>query len=227
MLHPLFERRSIWWPTTRGWAVLFAVVLIPLAGWFLWGEAFLERSRRFPAEALIIEGWIGIDGVRAAKAEFEQGNYRYLITTGALTDNRWGTQRWNYAVESYELLRRLGVPDDRLIAAPAVETERQRTFTAALAAHDTLARRGVRLSSAIVFTFGAHARRSRLVYAKALPGVDVGVIAWRPAGYVRVPWWQSSERSEDFLKETAGYLYELLLNSGRFSNSSPPPETKP
>jgi hypothetical protein len=31
----------------------------------------------------------------------------------------------------------------------------------------------------------------------------------------------SSERSSDFIKETAGYFYELLLSSGRFLRAAP------
>ena len=227
MLHHLVARRSVWWPTNRGWAALFFLVMIPMATWFFLGEGFLARNRPLPAEALIIEGWIGIEGVRAARIEFDQGHYRYLVTTGELTDNRWGPQRWNYAIEAYELLHRLGVPDDRLIAAPAPETERQRTFTSAAAARDELRHRGIQIRSANVFTLGAHARRSRLVFAKALPGVDVGVIAWHPPTFTSGPWWRSSERAEEFLKETAGYFYELIFNSGRLSNSSSPAPTKP
>jgi hypothetical protein len=33
-------------------------------------------------------------------------------------------------------------------------------------------------------------------------------------------WWQSSERFKEFLEETIGYLYEILLNSGRLTNFS-------
>ena len=67
-----------------------------------------------------------------------------------------------------------------------------------------------------VFTFGSHARRSHLVYEKAYgPGTEVGVIAWEPSAYAAGPWWRSSERSIEFLVQSVGYFYELLLNSGR------------
>ena len=61
-----------------------------------------------------------------------------------------------------------------------------------------------------------HARRSHLVYEKAYgPGTEVGVIAWEPSAYAAGPWWRSSERSIEFLVQSVGYFYELLLNSGR------------
>lgn len=218
-----FQPRTIWWPTPAGWAVLFALPVLLAALWFFASETFFAHTERLPADALIVEGWIGLEGVRAAKQEFEQGNYRYVITAGALTEARWNTQRWNYGTEAAKLLIRLGVPPDRVIPAPAPETDAQRTFNAALAVRRTLAERGLLIERANVFTEGVHARRSRLVYAKALPQTAVGVISWRPPAYANAPWWHSSERALELLKESAGYFYELLLNSGRFSNSEPPP----
>lgn len=194
-------------------------LLRPRAALGLEGEDFLSHPQRLPADALIIESWIGSDGVRAAKTEFDRGGYRYIVTAGALTNNRWGPQRWNYATEAAELLVRLGVPADRVIEARAQETDAQRTFEAAIAVRRALAARGIRLGSANVFTLGVHARRSRLIFAKALPGTEVGGISWRPAAYAPGPWWRSSERAEDLVKETVGYGFELLLNSGRLSNS--------
>ena len=67
-----------------------------------------------------------------------------------------------------------------------------------------------------VFTFGSDAGRSHLVNEKAYgPGTEVGVIAWEPSAYAAGPWWRSSERSIEFLVQSVGYFYELLLNSGR------------
>lgn len=192
---------------------------IPLLVWALAGESFLKHPPQLKAEVLIVEGWIGIEGVRAAKAEFERGGYRYIVTAGASTDNRWGYQQWNYATIAAELLIRLGVPADRVIEAQAEDTAAQRTFAAASAVRRTFRERGLDIATANVFTRGVHTRRSRLIFAKVLgPDIKVGAICWQPEFYTPGYWWQSTERAEDLLKETVGYLYELLLNSGRTSN---------
>ena len=225
MLSRLFQRRSIWWPTWQGWLMLLAGFGIPAVIWGFLGERFLSLTARQPAEVLVVEGWIGLDGMRAAKEEFDRGGYRYAVTAGALTSNRWNVQRWNYATEARKLLLRAGVPADQVIEAPALETEAQRTFEAALAVSHVLTARGLRAATVNVFTLGAHARRSRLVFAKVLsPGTEVGCVAWIPAVYGTEPWWRSSERAEDLLKETVGYGFELFLNSGRLSNSPAPKE---
>ncbi len=221
----LFKKRLLPFPTALGWVVLLVVMGSPFAWLALRGEAFFHLTERQPAECLIVEGWIGIDGVNAAKAEFERGGYRYIVTTGGLTGNRWGRQQWNYAVEAGELLVHLGVPADRVVIAPAPDAENHRTFEAALVARQMLARLDLHPRYANVFTFGVHARRSRLVFAKAMgSSTEVGVIAWAPAHFFDGAWWHSSERSLDLLKESVGYFFELLLNSGRLTNQ-PPPDT--
>jgi len=59
-----------------------------------------------------------------------------------------------------------------------------------------------------------------LIFAKAFsPHTRVGVISWTPKDFSAGPWWKSSDRAEDMIKETVGYAYELLLNSGRWSNA--------
>jgi uncharacterized SAM-binding protein YcdF (DUF218 family) len=225
MLHRLFQRRTIWWPTLLGWAGLFLLLGAPLLLWWFRGEAFLSHTERQPADVLVVEGWIGIDGIRAAKAEFDRGGYRYIITAGGQFHYRWGTQRWNYAEEAREILVRAGAPSDKVIEARATNSDNQRTFESAVGVRRMLEKRGLHPAAVNVFTLGVHARRSRLVFAKALPpGTAVGVISWTPPDYQPVePWWKSTERADDMIKETTGYLFEALLNSGRGSNSPAQP----
>ncbi len=171
----------------------------------------------------MVEGWIGYEGMSAAKEEFQRGGYQQVVTVGGSTNNRWGRQRWNYALLAQAQLTRLGVPSDRIIAAPTRETGNQRTFESALAVAEVLEKQTRTRPTAVnVFTLGVHARRSRLVFAKALPaGIQVGCISWQPPDYISGPWWESSERAGDFIKESVGYAFELLANSGRLSNAPP------
>ena len=220
----LFQRRSIWWPTLIGWAGIFIALGIPFFIWCFQGESFLSRTQRLPTDILVVEGWIGIEGIKAAKAEFEQGGYRYIVATGGMSGNRWDTRQWSLATEAEELLLRLGLSRDQVLLAKPQEVQSHRTFASATAVWRTLQARGIQTKSINLFTLGAHARRSRLVYAKVqTSGTEVGVISWTPPGYLSGPWWESSDRALDLLKETVGFLFELLLNSGRPSNTPAQP----
>jgi hypothetical protein len=215
----LFRRRTVWWPTWLGSFCIVALLAIFGVWWWNRGESFLSLTRRLPAEVLVVEGWIGRDGLRAAATEFEQGGYQYVVASGGLTSDRWEAHRSTFAEIAEHYLIRYGVPKDKIIVAPST-TENMRTFESAVAVWRALQAKGIRPAFLNVFTLGPHARRSRLVFAKVEgPGTPVGVIDWIPSEYEGVPWWRSSERARELLMETAGYLFEALLNSGRSSNS--------
>jgi len=216
----LFQRRTIRCPTVLGWLVLLTLAAVPCLFWWFRGESFLSLTKRQPAEILVVEGWIGNKALKAAAVEFKQEGAGYIVTTGGLSNERWSEKRYSYAEMARYELTRAGVPPDRIIAAPAVQVETQRTFEMAAAAWRTIQAKLPPSTAINVFTIGPHARRSRLVFSKVFgSGIEVGVISWSQSGRETEPWWHSSERADDFLKETVGYFFELLLNSGRRSNS--------
>jgi uncharacterized SAM-binding protein YcdF (DUF218 family) len=215
------QRRTLWFPTWLGafWVALF--LSAPGVWWCCYGEGFLSLTERQPAEVLVVEGWIGRDGVRAAATEFAQRGYRYVVASGGVTkDEGWQEGGWSYAEGAQHELIRSGIPETQIIVAPARNTERQRTFEAAVAVSRALQAKGVHANGVNVFTWGPHARRSRLVFAKVCPSdTKVGVISWVPPTDGAVPWWKSSDRAKELLTETAGYVFEAFFNSGRSSNS--------
>ena len=215
----LVQRRTVWLPTLFGWFLLLLLGCVPAVVWCFCGEGILALTDRQPADVLVVEGWIGTEGIRAAYNEYVVGGYKSVVATGGLTGERWNARRWNYANEAAEQLIRLGVPQDRLLVAPARNTEAQRTFEMAVAARNSVGLAAIH--SINVFTRGAHARRSRLVFEKVFgPEIPVGVISWKPPTFSDEPWWRSSDRAEDLIKETVGYVFERLANSGRGSNKS-------
>jgi uncharacterized SAM-binding protein YcdF (DUF218 family) len=203
---------------------MFCIVLllaIPMGWWFTCGESFLSLTRRLPVEVLVVEGWIGHDAVRAAETEFEQYGYQYIVATGGpTTAEGWQDGDLSYAEMAQRELIRLGIPRDKVILAPAKDSEIKRTYESAVAVSQALRLRGIKPNGLNVFTLGPHARRSWLVFAKVQgPKTKVGVIGWVPPDDQTMQWWQSSDRAKELLTETAGYLYEALLNSGREINS--------
>ena len=213
------RRPAQWSPAFSGLICLVVLMITAVIWLYIQGESFFSLTYRLPAEVLVVESWIGKDGIRAAAAEFERGGYQYIETTVSEGENRQDHSS-NYAEMAKEELIRLGVPKDRIIIAPTESGEHQRTFRSAVAAWRAIQKRGIRSEGINLLTLGNHARRSRLVYAKVYaPATRVGVIAWAPPDYEAEPWWRFGRRTKCFLKEVVGYPFEVLLNSGRFSNS--------
>jgi len=216
----LFRRCTIWCPTWTGLTFALLIFAALVAVWFNYGESYLALTQRSPADVLVVEGWIGRKGVGAAVDEFKRGDYRYIVCTGGLTANRWEDQPASFAELAAAEMIRLGVPRTSIVVATAKITESHRTFESAVAVWRTLQEEGIDAMALNVFTLGPHARRSALVFSKVnSPGSKIGVIGWVPAEYKNEAWWQSSDRSRELLDETVGYFYELLLDSGRRSNS--------
>jgi hypothetical protein len=200
-------------------AYSLSIAVLLGAGWLcIYGESFFSLTRRVPAEVLLVEGWIGDEGVLATAEEFMRSDYKYVVVTGGQTDG--GQSSSNYAEIAARELNRSGIPEDKIVIAKTEGIEHERTFKSATAAWRALQNKGIHPKDINVLTLGPHARRSRLVYNKVFaPATDIGVIAWVPSGYGASPWWQSRRLMNCFLKEIVGYPYEVLLNSGRISNS--------
>jgi uncharacterized SAM-binding protein YcdF (DUF218 family) len=181
----------------------------------------LATTDRLPADVLVVEGWIGREGIGAAVHEFERGGYRYIVASGGLTSGFWEDEPKSYAQMAAGEMLRLGVPRERVLVAYSEDTESRRTFESAVAVRQALRQAAINPKTINVFTFGPHARRSELVFRKVNSAApEVGVIGWEPAEYQRKPWWKSSERAREVFEEVLGYIYEVLLNSGRRSNSA-------
>jgi uncharacterized SAM-binding protein YcdF (DUF218 family) len=213
----LVQRRTLWCLTWFGAFCGALFLAAPAVWWFYCGESFLSLTERRPAEILVVEGWIGRDGVRAAATEFERGAYQYVVTSGGVSKSEgWAEGGWSYAEGARQELIRSGVPETKIIVAPAIDVDRQRTYESALAVWRKLQSLSIKPTSINVFTRGPHARRSRLVFAKVEgSGTKVGVISWSPSRNQAEPWWRGSNRAKDLLIETVGYLFEALFNSGR------------
>ncbi|HVU18449.1 MAG TPA: ElyC/SanA/YdcF family protein [Candidatus Didemnitutus sp.] len=215
----LMRRRHVPVPTLWGWALVVSVGFGIALGWVFGAESFLAVTQREDSDVLVVEAWIGYAGLDAAKDEFLRGHYRYIVSAGGKSDSPWDNGQMNYADEGARHLAALGLPASAILIAHQVPTTRQRTFATAAAAWRALDAAHLHPAAINVFTLGAHARRSRLIFSRAFSPAKVGVIAWIPPDRAPGKWWQSSIRAEELIKESVGYLFERLMDSGRSSNS--------
>ena len=210
----------IWWPTWKGWLLLFLVFVAPPCAWVLWGESYLSSSDRAAgAKVLVVEGWIGRVALAGAAEEFRDGGYQNVVAAGCWSEDGEVRGDWSFAQVAARELRKQGVAAEAIIEVPLGKVERQRTFkTAEAVAEHFMSEGGRRLLSdgVTVFTLGAHARRSGMVYRKVLGDeVAVGQIGWFPPGEDNERWWKSTVRGKEFITETVAYWVEVLFDGGR------------
>ena len=169
------------------------------------------------ANLLIVEGWLPDYALRDAVTEFGRGGYDYLVASGGPMERGTLVSGYaTYAAIAAASLRRMGVPSDRVLEAPASRTYRNRTFQSARSVAQLLRARRLQPRGLNVVTAGPHARRTLVVYRKTFGDqTPVGVLSVPPQDYDPERWWRSSEGLKVTVTESFGWLYESLLSSGR------------
>lgn len=209
MLPPLLRRREVWVPTALGWAMFLALIagISVAAGYSVY--PFLALNAPVGARTIVVEGWMDADALDEVVAALARVPYERVITTGG--PRRVWPPRHDlptYADAAAEYLRQHGLPREKVIAAPAPYTERDHTYTSALAVREWQNRSGIRLDAIDVYSVGPHTRRSRLLYEIALgPAVKVGAYAAHVTDYDPGAWWRTSDGARDVVEQALGYLW--------------------
>lgn len=104
-----------------------------------------------------------------------------------------------------------GLPEAVVSAVPSPTSAQDRTFLSAVAVREWAKRSGLELRAIDVFSQGAHARRSRLVYEKAFgPDVKVGVLAARYAD-IGDDWRRTAEGTREILDQAIALAWTKLF----------------
>ena len=196
----LFRRRQVWLPTVWGWTALIAVAggigfaTLPHAyRWLAVDEAARGPDGR-GARLLVVEGWLNPYELDEAARRFRDGHYGRIVTTGGPSfDWPEAPLPTTFAERAAGYLERHGIPGDRVTAVPAPETAVDRTYVSAVQVRDWLRRSGTPVPALDVFTGGAHARRSRVLYRMAFgPDVEIGALSAHPMTGDPDRWWTHS-----------------------------------
>jgi uncharacterized SAM-binding protein YcdF (DUF218 family) len=205
------ERWSLSW---RGRLTL-AFLLLLVGALLLKGVyPFLATTHRVDADILVVEGWVHEYAIRAAVKEFRSSSYQGVFATGGPVEGTGGyINDYNTAASvGAELLTKSGLPNESVQMVPSRVMDRDRTYGSAVALRNWFREHNVSVHSINVVTEDLHARRSRLLFQKALgDNVAVGIIAVPNPDYDARRWWRYSEGVKDVASETIAYLYARLL----------------
>jgi uncharacterized SAM-binding protein YcdF (DUF218 family) len=210
----ILTRKERWGLSRKGWLIFVAAGLLAFSLFCLRIYPFLAVTHRVDANILVVEGWIPEYAMRAAEAEFQSNQYQRVFTTGGPVEGTGGyiNDFMTWASVGADLLRKAGVPDRSLQMVPSRVMDRDRTYGSAVALRNWFREHDMVVSDINVVTKDTHARRTRLLFQKALgKDVQIGIIAVANVDYPANRWWHYSQGLKDVVSEFAAYLYARLL----------------
>jgi hypothetical protein len=171
---------------------------------------FLAVTEPVGAPVLVIEGWLDRHGLDQAAAAFRNGGYRFAVTTGAPIAQWPGTKGYaTFAERAADYLKMQGLT--QVTAVPSPESAQDRTFLSAVMVREWSGRSGHQVRAVDVFSQGAHARRSRLLYQLAFgPEVKVGVLAARTSPDL-TQWWRTPTGARAVLDQGIALAWTKLF----------------
>ncbi|MGC2353616.1 MAG: ElyC/SanA/YdcF family protein [Candidatus Udaeobacter sp.] len=209
-----FDCKKRWSLSWRG--RLFLVFALLLVGTLIFRGIypFLAITHRVDAEVLVVEGWVHGYAIKAGVAEFKINHYQQVFSTGGPVQGNGGyvNDFQTSASVGAERLKANGIPSESLQMVPSHVIDRDRTYGAAVALRDWFSAHKIQVRYVNVITEDLHARRTRLLFQKALgDGVKIGIIAVPNPDYDAKHWWHYSEGVKDVISEGAAYLYARLF----------------
>lgn len=209
----LLRRRQCLLPTWRGCLALLLVFgALAFAGAHTI-YPFLAVNDPRPGGVLVVEGWAPDYALEFVVAEFNRNHYeRLLVTGGPLEEGHFLIEYKTLAELGMATLVKLGLTTNDVQAVPAPLVRRDRTYASAVTLKRWLRERGLSPRRFTLMSMGPHARRSRLLFEKALgKGATVGVIAVPTRGFDPEHWWRSSAGFRLVTGELLAYAYTRLF----------------
>jgi len=111
-----------------------------------------------------------------------------------------------------DLLRKNGLANESVQMVPSCVIDHDRTYGSAIALRNWFREHNMPVRRINVVTEDRHARRTCLLFQKAL-GHDavVGIIAVPNPDYDARHWWRYNEGVKDVIAESVAYIYARLL----------------
>jgi hypothetical protein len=206
----LLIKRQRWSLTPSGWLLLLLLIAAVVTGIVRCLHPFLAMTDTVHGEILVVEGWTPDYALERAISKFREGGYKWIVTAGVEVEKGFMLSEYKTEAElAAARLRALGFPQESLVVVPAPpEIRTERTFESARAFSSWLKERDRTCRSVDVFTLGAHARRSRLTFERALgDSIRVGIISCEDRRYDPSSWWTTSSGFREVVSEVIAYLY--------------------
>lgn len=174
--------------------------------------SFLSPNQKVEAKILVVEGWLNDYALEESLEIFRKGNYEHLLITGGPLNTGYVIMNYKSTADvSYQTLLAYGAAADSMTAVNRALVWRDRTYHTALELKKFLSEHYPEVSSINLVSLGAHSRRSWLLFQKALPNHQIGIISIDDRLYDHHQWWKNSKGFRSVLTEGIGYFYVLFF----------------
>lgn len=213
----LVARRLRWGLTGRGWLLL--LVVMAMAGWgaVRLVHPFLAVTAEVDSPVVVVEAWIPPPVLHGVAQRYAGDAHSIWYCVGGPSEQNFNSTKVEdtSAAEAARMLKKFGLPSERIKIVPCWVPRKDRTYSSAVALRDWFAENGINATTFNVVTEGPHGRRSRLMFEKAFgQGSTIGIIAITDPTYDATRWWQYSEGIKAVISETAGYLFARFFFRG-------------
>lgn len=207
------RRRNCLVPTWQGWLLLVFILAALSVVTVRVLHPFLAVTEPVEGGLLVVEGWVSDIALEATFAEFKKHHYEKVCVTGGPIDHKaWLNDFETLAEEGAAALLKRGLNRNDVQAVPSALVRKDRTYAEAQALSKWMRDSGVAVTTVHLITEGAHGRRSRLLFQRALgSSVVVGVTSVPSSDYDSERWWQSSAGVREVVGETLAYGYARFL----------------
>jgi len=209
----LFRRRPCLVPTWRGLLLLLLVLLVVIGVGVQGIHPFLASNDPVREGLLVMEGWAPDYALTEALTELRSNRFEKVYVAGGPLE--WGaplSEYRTYAERGAAVFLKWGLATNQVQAVPTPPTRQDRTYASALALKRWWLEHGLTPRNVQLISVGPHARRSRLLYQKALgKDVNVGITSVPDQDYDPEQWWRSSAGVRSVIDESVAYLYAKLF----------------
>jgi hypothetical protein len=212
----LFQRATCFVPTWRGWLLLFVAVTLGVIVLGTTLYPFLAPIDEAQADVWVVEGWMSDSGLRQVAGDLRVRQARSVFVIGGKLDKGSAliAHRTHARVGAMTLVA-LGLDPKRVHVVEPPDVVRDRTFTSMLALRACLQRSAVSAGDILLASPGPHARRSRMLLARALARPWVVYVSAIPDNsYDTRAWWRSNEGFRTVIGEWIAYMHALIFARG-------------
>ncbi len=161
----------------------------------------------------MVEGWIHDFALDDAITLFRRGDYEKIVCTGVQIETGSYIQQFkSYPEMTAQRLRKMGIPEEKIIVTVAAAAKKDRTYMSAVALREAFMAYNLESRDLHLITVGPHGRRSRMLFQKALgPQYNIGVTCLEPSSYDPEDWFTNSEGVRGVIGEALAYTYAKLF----------------